>query len=203
MDLINNPGGKDLAEIASDMSGFRIGARIRRIRTARGLSQAELGSMVGLSADRVQQYENGYRKPKMDKLKEIAAALGVETMAFTDPEVTNGIGAMYAFFEMERLYGAHVVEMAGRYLVEFEKGRTTDMSHYLEEWYNVHKDYEEKLSAATTQEAKEAVETDYLLWKSNFPSTITYKTEVNLRKARIKNQIEALQKELSDLNDGE
>lgn len=52
---------------------------------------------MGLSADRVQQYENGYRKPKMDKLKEIASALGVETMAFTDPEVTNGIGAMYAF----------------------------------------------------------------------------------------------------------
>lgn len=201
MALINNPGGKDLAEMAADMSAFRIGGRIRRIRTARGLSQAELGSMVGLSADRIQQYENGYRKPKMDKLKEIAAALEVETMAFTDPEVTNGIGAMYAFFEMERLYGAHVVEKGGEYFVTFEKGRVTDMSEYLAEWYKACLEYETRLAEAKTIEDRDAVETDYLIWKSTFPSTLVYNSAKKSQKDKLKNQIEELQKKLSDLDD--
>ena len=193
MALINNPGGKDLAEMAADMSAFRIGGRIRRIRTARGLSQAELGSMVGLSADRVQQYENGYRKPKMDKLKEIAAALGVETMAFTDPEVTNGIGAMYAFFEMER--------KDGEYYVTFEKGRVTNMSEYLSEWHKVCLEYKSRLAEAKTIEERDAVELDYLIWKSTFPSTLVYNSAKKSQKDKLKSQIEELQKKLSDLDD--
>ena len=42
-----------------------------QIRESQGLSQAELGEKVGLSADRIQKYENGARKPKNDMLKNI------------------------------------------------------------------------------------------------------------------------------------
>ncbi len=51
----------------------RVGRRIREIRMAQGMSQAELGEAVGLNADRIQKYENGARKPRADLLKRIAS----------------------------------------------------------------------------------------------------------------------------------
>ncbi|MCR4727214.1 MAG: helix-turn-helix transcriptional regulator, partial [Lachnospiraceae bacterium] len=68
----NQFGVKDPIDFNEDTSADRVGARIRTIRMAKGMSQAELGEKVGLNADRIQKYENGARKPKPDMLKEIA-----------------------------------------------------------------------------------------------------------------------------------
>ena len=100
----NVPGGTDPMDFNEETAADRIGRRIRDVRMARGLSQAEFGGMIGLNANRIQQYENGARKPKSDLLKKMADALGVSTLALTDPVVSNYIGAMYAFFEMEEAY---------------------------------------------------------------------------------------------------
>lgn len=42
------------------------------------MSQSDLGNLIGLNSNRVQQYENGARKPKLDLAKKIAAALEVD-----------------------------------------------------------------------------------------------------------------------------
>lgn len=76
----------------------RIGNRIREIRESMGMSRAELGEAIGLNANRIQQYENGRRKPKSEGLKKIASVLGVSTHAITDPVFTNYIGAMHGLF---------------------------------------------------------------------------------------------------------
>lgn len=47
------------------MSKTEIGKRIRNIRILNGLSQSELGEKLGLTADRIQKYENGARNPKV------------------------------------------------------------------------------------------------------------------------------------------
>ena len=52
-----------------------LGDKIRKYRTLKGLTQAQLGSMVKLTGDRIRQYENNVRKPKDGKLFEIADAL--------------------------------------------------------------------------------------------------------------------------------
>ena len=95
------PGGEDFADINEDRSAARIGARIKRIRETREMTRAELGALVGLDQNRVQQYENGKRKPKIPLLKKIASALGVETVALMDPTTESYVGAMYALFQME------------------------------------------------------------------------------------------------------
>ena len=64
MSMQNSHINQDPIDYIEETSADRIGARIREIRLARGLTQAELGDKVGLSADRVRQYETGYRKPK-------------------------------------------------------------------------------------------------------------------------------------------
>ena len=89
-------------------TAYRVGSRIRLIRKAKGLTQAELGEKVGLTADRVQKYENGIRKPKPELTQEFASALGVNRKALEDPIISDPVGALFALFEMEMLYNLKV-----------------------------------------------------------------------------------------------
>lgn len=54
-------------EFNEETAADRIGRRIRAIRIEKGMSQAELGAAMGLTADRIQKYENSARKPKFDQ----------------------------------------------------------------------------------------------------------------------------------------
>ena len=65
---------------------MRIGAKIRQIRQHRHLTQLELGEKIGLGkngANRIAQYEMGYRTPKRDQLNKIAHALNVSEKTFS------------------------------------------------------------------------------------------------------------------------
>ena len=65
---------------------MKIGARIRQIRQHQHMTQRELGERIGLrknGANRVAQYEMGYRTPKRDQLNKIAHALNVPKEMFS------------------------------------------------------------------------------------------------------------------------
>ena len=62
-----------------------LGEKIRKYRTLKGLTQAQLGSMVKLTGDRIRQYENDIRSPKDGKLMEIADALEINPTTLFDP----------------------------------------------------------------------------------------------------------------------
>ena len=53
------------------------GEKIKRIRQHRKMTQKELGDAVGLPANRIAQYEMGYRVPKTALLEKMAEALAV------------------------------------------------------------------------------------------------------------------------------
>lgn len=55
------------------------GYLIKTIRKYRNLTQAQLGSMCGMSASQIRNYELGFRKPKIETLNKIANALGVSS----------------------------------------------------------------------------------------------------------------------------
>ena len=199
MIIVNNPlGGNDPAEFleSSSASAFRIGSRIREIRTARGLSQSDLGKMVGLSADRVQQYENGFRKPRMNLIKAFAEALGVSTLALIDPVVSVPIGAMYALFEMENLYNADIVVSDYTFSVTFKHSSIRD---YLNAWHMASCTYKEEIENAHTEEERKVAIDKYNDFKWNFPNDMADQTAKNLRALRIKEKIEELQQELKEL----
>lgn len=54
---------------------MNIGSKIKFYRNKKGMSQTELGQTMGLTADRIQKYENGARKPKEEKLGKFADVL--------------------------------------------------------------------------------------------------------------------------------
>jgi transcriptional regulator with XRE-family HTH domain len=203
MIIVNNPFGQDPMDFNDETAASRVGDRIRKIRIEKGLSQAELGAMVGLTADRIQKYENGARKPKADLLKKIAGALGVSTLALVDPTTTNYIGAMFAMFELESTFNMKIEKSgedekpAMRLTVDFRD----HLYEYMKEWYEVYSQIQSELEVASSDEEKAEIMKSYHIWQWTFPQGMVDKTEKAMMKARIKNKIEKLQ-EVYDKLDG-
>lgn len=162
-------GGEDFADINEDRSGARVGERIKKIRETREMSRAELGALVGLDQNRVQQYENGKRKPKIPLLKKFAAALGVETIALMDPITESYVGAMHALFQMEEKLDMKVVKKDGCYYLQFGDGRFDGMNSYLSKWYEVRHELDEAMPKLTDEERKKKI-FDYNMFEWTYPS---------------------------------
>ena len=203
MIMVSNPLGSDPMDFEEENSAKRIGARIRKIRIARGLSQAELGALIGLNADRVQKYENGARKPKIDMLKQIARSLGVSTQALSDPITATYVGAMFAMFELENTFNMKISKTPddqppGLCLsVDFRD----EMYNYMEEWYKVYCQMQSELEVATSDEEKKQITDSYHNWEWTFPQGIVDRTEKNLKKERLKKKIAELQKAYDQLDE--
>lgn len=200
MIMVHNPFGQDAADFNEETSADRIGRRIRAIRIEKGMSQAELGTAMNLTSDRIQKYENGARKPKFDMLKQFAYVLGVETIALMDPVVSNYIGAMYAFFEMEELYELEVKKDGAKYSLQFGNGFTGIMNGYLKEWYEEREIVRIRMENADEEE-KIAILKEYHEWEKNFPKSLCDRTEKALQKAKLKNTIAELQEKLDAMDE--
>jgi transcriptional regulator with XRE-family HTH domain len=59
-----------------------VGARLRAMRKARALTQAELGAALGVSAMQIQQYEYGRDRIGAGSLFDAARTFGVKVSAF-------------------------------------------------------------------------------------------------------------------------
>jgi len=191
----------DTATYSSPAS--RIGDRIKRIRNEKGMSRAELGEKVNLDQDRIQQYENGRRKPKAPLLKKIAEALSVSVFAL-DPVPTSTLGVMYTFFELEENFnmtverGPENKEKAPTMVLSVSSA--DPMYYYMQEWLEKYEKTTLQLEAASSAEEKKTILKAYREWKWNYSfDNSTY--EKTMQKARLKNEIEKLQKEYDSLCD--
>ena len=53
-------------------------SKIAQARLKAGMTQGQLAEAMGIRASQIGNWENGYRKPKMDALMRIAAVLGID-----------------------------------------------------------------------------------------------------------------------------
>ncbi len=70
------------------------GARLLRLRTRVGLSQAEVAKRIGVSAPSISSWEKGRARPKRGRMAKLAAILGVPTADLLDdaaPEVLEDV----------------------------------------------------------------------------------------------------------------
>ena len=85
-----------------------VGDRIKRVRQFRGLTQKELGKLVGFdekTADiRIAQYESNTRKPKEDLLIKIAEALDVNFRSLYEPYNYAAEDVMFTLFDLDEHY---------------------------------------------------------------------------------------------------
>lgn len=59
------------------MDKYRFGNYLTDLRTQRGLSQSELGAIVGVSNKAISKWENGEALPRLERLKKLADYFGV------------------------------------------------------------------------------------------------------------------------------
>lgn len=180
-----------------ETSAKRVGKRIREIRNSKGLSQAELGERVGLTADRIQKYENGARKPKIDLLCQIATALGVEPLALLDPVLDDEIGIMYALFSLEE-FGLQIKRVDGCLYLCFGDGSSGILNEYLSQWERVRKFIEVKSESCLSAKERKVLKKRYKMWEWTFPQSLNDKS---LQRNQIQAEILRLRKELLSLKD--
>ena len=89
---LNEP--QDLA--GDDGIDIHIGQRLRGLRVARGLSQADVAAKVDLSFQQIQKYESGKSRVSAAKLCALALALEIPVSFFFEewPSAANTDGAM-------------------------------------------------------------------------------------------------------------
>ena len=200
---VDNPLAQDPIDFYDETVASRMGNRIRTIRVEKGMSQAELGNLVGLTADRIQKYENGARKPKKDLLKNIAAALGVSTLALVDPNTTSRVGAMYALFELENRFNMKIEKTPedkppGMSLtVDFRDS----MYEYMKEWYEVYSAMRTEMESASSEAEKTEILKACHNWEWTFPKGLVDKTSKEMQKRRLKSKIEELQEVYDKLDE--
>ena len=94
-----------------------IGKRIRFFRNRKGMTQKQLGEILGFlgktSDVRMAQYESEARTPKQDLVKEMAHILDVSPRAITVPEIDSYIGLMHTLFALEDMYGLKIGKIDG------------------------------------------------------------------------------------------
>jgi transcriptional regulator with XRE-family HTH domain len=67
-----------------------VGQNIRIFRTAKGMSQTELGAAVGVTFQQVQKYEKGANRVGASRLVQIAQVLGVPASRLLDDAAGGG-----------------------------------------------------------------------------------------------------------------
>lgn len=119
-----------------------IGERIHFFRNLRGITQKQLGMIIGFpekSADvRIAQYENGSRKPKEDVTSALATALDVSEHALNVPNIDSTEGLMHTLFVLEDTYGLYVDKTDNEVCLRvnvFKGNEATILNKMINTWY--------------------------------------------------------------------
>lgn len=96
-----------------------VGDLIKSARKRSGLTQVELGKLLGVSGSMIGQWENNLRKPKSGTIQKIAEALGEPFMEVfqvyveeKDTQIMNRLNAIKADIEFEGLDHREKAEIA-------------------------------------------------------------------------------------------
>ena len=140
---------------------MEVGKKIKRFRTAQGLSQKELAQRSGMSEPAIRNYELGNRTPSDKQLEKIAGALGVSIYAISDPNLENYYGMMHALFYLEDEYSIVPKEIDGQVhlSVENKNAASASVSEMLRSWNS---EFEKLKSGEITKE-------EYDMWRYSYP----------------------------------
>jgi len=138
---------------------MKIGERLKKFRTAKGLVQKQLGIMAGLSEPAIRNYELGNRYPNAKQLEKIAGALGISQFAIADPNFDSYQELMHALFQLEDLYGLKPKNIDGQLVLEFDVEPVSRITSDLKLWSD---ELESLNTGNITQE-------QYDEWRYSFP----------------------------------
>ena len=147
-----------------------IGKRIRFFRNRKGMTQKQLGEILGFlgktSDVRMAQYESEARTPKQDLVKEMAHILDVSPRAITVPEIDSYIGLMHTLFALEDMYGLKIGEIDGEVCLRLDKSTGSTYSTMFDMFHA----WQEQ---AARLEQGEITKEEYDQWRYKYPELDT------------------------------
>jgi transcriptional regulator with XRE-family HTH domain len=139
-----------------------IGQKIKYIRSLRGLTQSELGTMLGFTdsfaKQRISQYESGYRIPKGKAILTLANALGVSESFFVNHHMETEECIVQLLFDLERTCSMELVQIDKKNDIYGISFKDDIINEVLKEWCEKQK----------LMKSGEISETDYALWQAKF-----------------------------------
>ena len=117
-----------------------VGEKIKKYRLLRGMTQKELGCMVGFSEStavvRINQYESGHMKPKADLRMKLANALHVHIIMLSDIDIRTPEEFISVLYLLEGEFGIHVEETDDKVTLSFSKDYpyNSKLIDYLSAW---------------------------------------------------------------------
>lgn len=153
-----------------------VAENIRRIRKERGLTQKQLGELVGASEAYIRAYESGRRNPKPSSLEKLAEALAVNPEVLASSEF-DGVKAMHRLFQVFRQYDGRLFECQdneGNNIVGISFGTLSLMRS----WFDRYGEYQEEVEKCNDikdvrkrGEALLKAESDFNLWMDVYPES--------------------------------
>lgn len=155
-----------------------IGQRIKFFRKRKGMTQKQLGELLGFkgrtSDVRMAQYESEARVPKHDLVVMMADYLGVAPQALTVPDIDTHFGLLHTLFALEDIYGLKISEKEGEVCLSLDHSITpllSDVDTMLRAW--------QKQSAML--ENGEISREEYDEWRYTYPKQETYQHKMKQR----------------------
>ena len=169
-----------------------IGKRIRFFRNRKGMTQKQLGELLGFlgktSDVRMAQYESESRTPKQDLVKEMAYLLDVSPRAITVPEIDSYIGLMHTLFALEDMYGLKIGEIDGELCLRLDREHR-EYQHLFEPFHTWQQ-------MAAKLESGEISQEEYDNWRYNYPELDTSEIRAKVPSLELSDElIKALKKE--------
>lgn len=156
-----------------------IGQRIKFFRKRKGMTQKQLGELLGFkgrtSDVRMAQYESEARIPKHDLVVMMADFLGVAPQALTVPDIDTHFGLLHTLFALEDIYGLKISEKEGEVCLSLDHSISpllSDVDTMLRAW--------QKQSAML--ENGEISREEYDEWRYTYPKQETYQYKMKHRK---------------------
>lgn len=165
-----------------------VGENIRRIRQERGLTQKQLGDMVGASEAYIRAYESGRRNPKPVSLEKIANALSVNPEVLANSDF-DGLKAMHRLFQIFRQYDGHLFEYQdkdGNDMVGISFGTLTLMRSWLDRYEEFIQEVEKCNEIKDVKKRGEALlkaEADFNLWMDIYPESEPFSMNLQMQKS--------------------
>ena len=154
-----------------------IGKRIKFFRNRKGMTQKQLGEILGFlgktSDVRMAQYESEARVPKSDLVKEMSNIFEVCPHALTVPDIDSYIGLMHTLFALEDMYGLKISEVDGEPCLRLDK---SDYSTFTS-MFDMFRAWQQE---AAKLERGEITKEEYDQWRYNYPKFDTSKHWVHL-----------------------
>ena len=180
---------------------MNVGSQIRKYRLLKGLTQKELGQKalkVKRGADvRINQYEKDIIAPKSDAREALAEALDVDIDALSDARFDTETDIMYILFALEETYGLKIKEDDNRFVCFFEGAEPNILSLVSMIYFWLE-------NKETLSEHPEEYGHFKGRFKTIYESSEAYQNLLNIekeqKKLEILEQINALKKELEDLD---